>query len=82
MEIWRRYVELNLNSVYIVSKEIAPRMVAGGAVCNTASIAGILATPLLAAYAAAKSGVISYTRTLALQLGPKGIRVNAALTPV
>jgi len=35
VEIWRRYVELNLNSVYIVSKEIVPRMVAGGAVCNT-----------------------------------------------
>ena len=77
VEIWRRYVELNLNSVYVVSKEIVPRMVAGGAVCNTSSIAGMLATPLLAAYAAAKAGVISYTRTLALQLGPKGIRVNA-----
>jgi NAD(P)-dependent dehydrogenase (short-subunit alcohol dehydrogenase family) len=77
VEIWRRYVELNLNSVYLVSKAIAPRMTTGGAICNTSSIAGILATPFLAAYAAAKAGVISYTRTLALQLGPKGIRVNA-----
>lgn len=77
VDIWRRYVELNLNSVYIVSKEIVPRMIAGSAVCNTSSIAGMLATPLLAAYAAAKAGVISYTRTLALQMGPKGIRVNA-----
>jgi len=77
VEIWRRYVELNLNSVYIVSKEVVSRMVAGAAICNTSSIAGILPTPFLAAYAAAKAGVISYTRTLALQLGPKGIRVNA-----
>jgi len=77
LDIWRRYVELNLNSVYLVSKETVPRMVAGAAVCNTSSIAGMLATPVLAAYAAAKAGVISYTRTLALQLGPKGIRVNA-----
>jgi len=77
VEIWRRYVELNLNSVYLVSREIVPRMVAGGAVCNTSSIAGMLATPVLAAYAAAKAAVISYTRTLALQVGPKGIRVNA-----
>jgi NAD(P)-dependent dehydrogenase (short-subunit alcohol dehydrogenase family) len=77
VEIWRRYVELNLNSVYIVSREIVPRMVAGSAVCNTSSIAGMLATPFLAAYAAAKAAVISYTRTLALQVGPKGIRVNA-----
>jgi NAD(P)-dependent dehydrogenase (short-subunit alcohol dehydrogenase family) len=77
VETWRKYVDLNLNSVYIVCKEVAPRMRAGAAICNTASIAGILATPFLAAYAAAKAGVISYTRTLALQLGPSGIRVNA-----
>jgi NAD(P)-dependent dehydrogenase (short-subunit alcohol dehydrogenase family) len=77
VEIWRRYVELNLNSVYLVSREVVPRMVTGGAVCNTSSIAGMLATPFLAAYAAAKAGVISYTRSLALQMGPKGIRVNA-----
>ncbi|MBF6560188.1 MAG: SDR family oxidoreductase [Candidatus Binataceae bacterium] len=77
VEIWRRYVDLNLNSVYLVSKEVVPRMRAGGAICNTSSIAGLLATPILAAYAAAKAGVISYTRTLALQLGPQDIRVNA-----
>jgi NAD(P)-dependent dehydrogenase (short-subunit alcohol dehydrogenase family) len=53
VEIWRRYVDLNLNSVYLVSKEVAPRMRAGAAICNTSSIAGQLATPLLAAYAAA-----------------------------
>ena len=77
VEIWRHYVDLNLNSIYLVSKEIAPRMRTGAAICNTSSIAGQLATPLLAAYAAAKAGVISYTRSLALQLGPAGIRVNA-----
>jgi NAD(P)-dependent dehydrogenase (short-subunit alcohol dehydrogenase family) len=77
VETWRRYVDLNLNSVYIVSKEVVPRMQSGGAICNTSSIAGLLPSPVLAAYAAAKAGVISYTRTLALQLGPQGIRVNA-----
>jgi len=77
VDTWRRYVDLNLNSVYIVSREIAPRMKAGGAICNTSSIAGMLPSPVLAAYAAAKAGVISYTKTLALQLGPDGIRVNA-----
>jgi NAD(P)-dependent dehydrogenase (short-subunit alcohol dehydrogenase family) len=49
----------------------------GAAICNTSSIAGQIASPALAAYAAAKAGVISYTRSLALQLGPQGIRVNA-----
>src|SRR5215471_18884485 len=77
VETWRKYVDLNLNSVYIVCREVVPRMRAGGAICNTSSIAGLLPSPLLAAYAAAKAGVISYTRTLALQLGPNKIRVNA-----
>ncbi|HVA78581.1 MAG TPA: SDR family oxidoreductase [Candidatus Binataceae bacterium] len=77
VETWRRYVDLNLNSVYLVSREVAPRMRTGGAICNTSSIAGMQAVPMLAAYAAAKAGVISYTRTLAAQLAPSGIRVNA-----
>jgi len=77
VEIWRRYVDLNLNSVYLVSREVAPRMESGGAICNTSSVAGLMPSPALAAYAAAKAGVISFTRTLAQQLGPAGIRVNA-----
>lgn len=77
VETWRHYVDLNLNSVYLVTREVAPRMRAGGAICNTSSIAGMQAVPMLAAYAAAKAGVISYTRTLAAQLGTSGIRVNA-----
>jgi NAD(P)-dependent dehydrogenase (short-subunit alcohol dehydrogenase family) len=77
VEIFRRYVDLNLNSVHIVTREIAPRMKAGAVICNTASIAGQMPSPFLAAYAAAKAGVISYSKTCALQLGPKGIRVNA-----
>jgi len=77
VDVWRRYVDLNLNSVHIVTRETAPRMKSGAAICNTSSIAGMLASPFLAAYAAAKAGVISYTKTCALQLGPKGIRVNA-----
>jgi len=77
VEVFRRYVDLNLNSVHIVTREVAPRMKSGAAICNTASIAGQMASPVLAAYAAAKAGVISYSKTCALQLGPKGIRVNA-----
>ncbi|HYA36163.1 MAG TPA: SDR family NAD(P)-dependent oxidoreductase, partial [Candidatus Binataceae bacterium] len=77
VDVWRRYVDLNLNSVHIVTRETAPRMKSGAAICNTSSIAGMLASPFLAAYAAAKAGVISYTKTCALQLGSKGIRVNA-----
>jgi NAD(P)-dependent dehydrogenase (short-subunit alcohol dehydrogenase family) len=77
VENWRRFVDLNLNSVYLVSREVAPRMKSGAAICNTSSIAGLQAAPALAAYAAAKAGVVSYSKTLALQLGQAGIRVNA-----
>lgn len=77
VDLWRKFVELNLNAVYLVSREVVPRMVRGGVICNTSSIAGLQPSPMLAAYAAAKAGVISYTRTLALQLAPAGIRVNA-----
>ena len=72
VETWRRFVDLNLNSVYLVSREVAPRMKSGAAICNTSSVAGLQASPMLAAYAAAKAGVISYSKTLALQLGPAG----------
>ncbi len=69
-------IAANVNG-FAADVEIAPRMKSGGAICNTSSIAGQQASPVLAAYAAAKAGVISYTKSLALQLGPSGIRVNA-----
>src|SRR5260221_10152719 len=68
VDTWRRYVDLNLNSVYIVSKEVAPRMKAGGAICNTSSIAGQQASPVLPAYPAAKEGLSSDIQSLPLRL--------------
>ncbi len=49
----------------------------GGAVVNVASIAGAFGSPNQSAYGAAKAGLISLTKTLALECGPAGIRVNA-----
>jgi dehydrogenase/reductase SDR family member 4 len=49
----------------------------GGSVVNLASIAGLRADPMMGAYAASKAALISVTRTLARELGPRGIRVNA-----
>jgi NAD(P)-dependent dehydrogenase (short-subunit alcohol dehydrogenase family) len=49
----------------------------GGVMVNITSIEGVRAAPLYAAYAAAKAGVINLTKTLALELAPHGIRVNA-----
>jgi NAD(P)-dependent dehydrogenase (short-subunit alcohol dehydrogenase family) len=70
----------NLKHVLLCSKAVAAHMVGrghGGAMINVTSIEGVRAAPLFAAYAAAKAGVINLTKTLALELAPHGIRVNA-----
>ncbi len=75
--IFRRFIDLNLNSLHIVTKEIAPRMTAGAAICNITSAAGQVPNPILTAYSTAKAGADMYTRSCALRLAPRGIRVNA-----
>lgn len=70
----------NLKHVLLCTKAVANRMVAdghGGAMVNVTSIEGVRAAPMYAAYAAAKAGVINFTKTAALELAPLGIRVNA-----
>ena len=70
----------NLKHVLLCTQAVARRMVAdghGGAVISITSIEGVRAAPGYAAYAAAKAGVINLTKTLALELAPHGIRVNA-----
>lgn len=57
----------------------ALRQAGGGCILNLSSAAGKFGFPLRSPYAAAKWGVIGFTRTLALELGPDGIRVNALL---
>jgi NAD(P)-dependent dehydrogenase (short-subunit alcohol dehydrogenase family) len=77
---FRRVLDVNVVGTWIVSKACATRMVAagsGGRICNVSSQAGKRAFPLLGAYCAAKAGVILLTQTLALELGPQGIAVNA-----
>jgi 3-oxoacyl-[acyl-carrier protein] reductase len=70
----------NLKHVLLCSQAVAAHMVEadhGSAIVNITSIEGVRAAPLFAAYAAAKAGVINLTKTLALELAPHGIRVNA-----
>ncbi len=75
---WVRTVDVCLFSVFRVSRAILPLMLGEpGAIVNTASRAGKVPPLFNSAYAAAKAGVIMLTKTMARELAPRGIRVNA-----
>jgi NAD(P)-dependent dehydrogenase (short-subunit alcohol dehydrogenase family) len=79
-EEFRRVLDVNVVGTWLVSKACASRMVAagtGGRICNVSSQAGKRGFPFLGAYCAAKAGVVLLTQTMALELGPQGIAVNA-----
>jgi len=73
---WDKVLALNLRSVFVGSRAALPHLPPGGSIVNVASIAGLTATPGLAAYGTAKAGVIAFTRTLAVEAAPLGVRVN------
>lgn len=77
---FRRVIDVNLTGTWLVSKACAGLMVAagvGGRICNVSSQAGKRGFPMLGAYCAAKAAVILLTPTMAIELGPSGISVNA-----
>lgn len=73
---WDEQLRYNLRTNFSSSNAAIPRMRDGGSIINIASIAGLAATPQLPAYGAAKAGVIHLTKTLAIELAPRKIRVN------
>jgi len=77
---WDALIRINLKSVFHGTRAVAPRMIAagrGGSIVNVVSIEGVRAAPGYAAYAACKAAVINFTQSMALELAPHGIRVNA-----
>ena len=77
---WDALLRSNLTHVLLCTQRVARAMVAagsGGSIINVSSIEGTRAAPGYAAYAAAKAGVLNFTKTAALELAPHGIRVNA-----
>ena len=78
-ELWHRMLAVNLTSVYYVSKAFAPRLVEqrSGRIITIASIASRVGGGYIAAYTAAKHGVLGLTRALAVELLPYNITVNA-----
>ncbi|MEO0472433.1 MAG: glucose 1-dehydrogenase [Bacteroidota bacterium] len=78
-EFWDLIMDLNLKSAFMVSKAVVPYMNGrGGSIINFASQAGRDGGgPGAGAYATSKGAVMTFTRSLAKELGPKNIRVNA-----
>ncbi|GAA5123579.1 glucose 1-dehydrogenase [Haloechinothrix salitolerans] len=75
---WDRCFAVNAKGTYLCSRAAIPHLrTAGGAIVNQASVAGLVGVPNFAAYCAAKGAVVSLTRSMAVDLSPQGIRVNA-----
>lgn len=76
-ELFDQLLAVNVKGPYFTVQKLAPLLVEGGGVVFTTSVANVLGLPMLSAYAAGKAAVRSMTRSLARELLPRKIRVNA-----
>ena len=79
LEDWNKILEVDLTGVFVTSQALIPVMLRNnrGRIVNISSIAGLVPLRLQSAFVAAKAGVVNLTRSMALELGPQGILVNA-----
>ncbi len=75
-DYWNLIVNTSLQGTYLMTRACVPHLAAGSAIVNVSSISGLRASAGYAIYNAAKFGVIGFSKAMALELGPKGIRVN------
>jgi NAD(P)-dependent dehydrogenase (short-subunit alcohol dehydrogenase family) len=88
-ETWTKILAINLNSVFLCCKYALPLMIhsGGGSIINTGSSASQIGIPNCDAYTASKGATIALTRSMAVEYGPRGVRVNciapaAIMTPM
>ena len=77
VELWEKTMAVNTLSMFLGIKEMLPLLSEGSSVINTASIASFLGSKNRIAYAASKGAVASLTKAAAIELAPRGIRVNS-----
>jgi NAD(P)-dependent dehydrogenase (short-subunit alcohol dehydrogenase family) len=79
LEHWNRMWSVNVTSAFLCSRAVIPDMLAkkSGKIVSVASTAGLKGYPYVSAYCAAKHGLVGFTRSLALEVKPHGITVNA-----
>ena len=78
-EDWQAVIDLNLTGVFLCTRAVAKTMLKqrAGRIINIASVAGQMGNPGQANYSAAKAGVIGFTKTVAKEMAPRGVTVNA-----
>lgn len=76
LTLWQRILNNNVTSMFNVTKTVLPKMDKSGVIVNMASIAGMVAGGGGIAYTASKHAIIGFTKQLAIDCAPKGIRVN------
>ena len=78
-ELWLRHLAINLSGTFYCTRAAMPSMLkkGWGRVINIASIAGKTGAPYISAYSASKHGVLGLTRSVALEVAPRGVTVNA-----
>jgi NAD(P)-dependent dehydrogenase (short-subunit alcohol dehydrogenase family) len=76
---WEKVMRLNVESVVHATQALGPHLLehGSGSVINIASVAGLTGSPALAAYGASKAALVSLTKTLSIEWGSSGVRVNA-----
>src|SRR5262245_56214579 len=79
LALWQRMLAVNLTGVFLCTREVLPEMATRGTgrIVNVASTAGLVGYAYVAAYCAAKHGVVGLTRATALECAKKGVTVNA-----
>ncbi|KAL5119047.1 hypothetical protein ACEQ8H_002971 [Pleosporales sp. CAS-2024a] len=75
-EYWDKLVNTNLKGVFLVTRACIPHLARGSSIVNVSSISGIRGSAFQSVYCTTKFGLIGMTKSMALEFGPRGIRVN------